>query len=173
MNAPYFCHKVYEKIKWKRCKGRRTREERVRSKDLQNGRGGREIIRGKNRGGGRGGRGGESRDTVAPVQVTVAPFCIFPTRHRGHDFDPLPPYGPPCSSSFFCSLSAIVPVRLRSPFLYVHVCYIHLGSLPAVKSDTRPRIYIPSRVALDRTYLPRVQGRANITVPRVGGIDFS
>lgn len=72
-----------------------------------------------------GGEEGESRDTEGSVQVTVAPFCIFPARHRGHDFDPLAPL---CSSPFFPTLSAIVLVHLRSPFLYVHVCYIHLDS---------------------------------------------
>lgn len=51
----------------------------------------------------------------------------------------------PCSSPFFCSLSAIVLVHLRSPFLYVHVCYIHLGSfLQYVRHSAR--ICSPSRV---------------------------
>lgn len=119
------------------------------------------VIRGKNRGG-----EGQSRDTVAPLfRLQWRLFAFFQLDTVVTTLTSYHPSLPPV----FCSLSAIVLVRLRSPFLYVHVCYIHLGSFPAVRPTLGgPPIYIPGRVALDRTYLRPVYRAAQISRPCAG-----
>lgn len=95
-----------------------------------------------------GGEEEQSRDTEGSVQVTVAPFCIFPARHRAHDFDPLvpsvpPPFSPRCprSSSYIyvrhssTSTCAASNARLASTAVHFGQRWSLPGVLRFIKHD--------------------------------------
>lgn len=70
----------------------------------------------------------------------MAPFCIFPARHRAHDFDPLvpsvpPPFSPRCPrSSSYISFAIPLRPRVLPPTLASHLqpCTLDRGGLPGV-----------------------------------------
>lgn len=96
---------------------------------------------------------------MASVQVTVAPFCIFPARHRGHDFDPLVPLFLPLFLLVVCdrprTFTFAIPLRPR----VLHPPRL----LPVVRPTLGPYLQ-PKPCTLDATDLPRIQDHANITV---------